>query len=86
MKEYKTIYVITRTKGYGATGEDPESNLVGAYTTRESALERLEEIEKENLDLQPYDEDGYGSLYSINQDEDSITIYEIQTVKLREEF
>ena len=75
------IYIITWTKAYGATGEDPETAIEGAYKTKEAAMKHLNELKEEDLDLEEYDgrED---ILYSIDEQEDAIELYELHETEL----
>ena len=75
------IYIITWTKAYGVTAEDPETAIEGAYKTRESAMKHLNEIKENNLDLDFYDgrED---ILYSIDEQEDAVEFYELHETEL----
>lgn len=75
------IYIITWTKAYGATGEDPETAIEGAYKTREAAMKHLNEIKEEDLDLEEYD-DREDIIYSIDEDEDSVQFYELHETEL----
>lgn len=78
------LYIITWTKGYLKHPEDPETAIESVHNTLEDALKHLEDLKANDLDLESYQEDREEILYSQDEQDGTIELYEIHEYNFKQ--